>query len=377
MLNLFRKIVSGVPRVCGLLVLCALALLGCSESEPARQARAETQARPVIAARISYAPERVEVEAVGTSRALRSVSIRPRVAGQIESVHIQPGQKVTKGDVLFSLDSRDEALALRNAQLELADAERLLQRYRQTKDSGAVTQSALDDADSAVARARIAVDRSQVNLAYQQVLAPFTGYVGFTDIDPGAWVDTSTALTTLDDRSQLLVTFSLPELLLGQIDVGQEIELSTWRQKDAIAAGEVVEIDSRVDDSERMFRVRAHVDNSDDTLRPGMSFRIALSLLGNEYALVPEVSLQWGARGSYVWAVVDGVAQRRVATIVQRLAGKVLVDVNLPEGALVVLEGIQMLREGMPVRVDQVVNADGVPVANAASAADSAEVSGD
>ncbi|WP_020210301.1 efflux RND transporter periplasmic adaptor subunit [Gilvimarinus chinensis] len=377
MLYLFRNVFSGVPLGVGLLLL-SVVLSGCSDSEPSKQARSDNKPRPVIAAQIHYIPERVEVEAVGTSRALHSVNIRPRVAGQVDSVQIQPGQKVNQGAELFTLDSRDEELALRNAELELADAERLLERYRQTKDSGAVTQSALDDADSAVARARVAVDRAKVNLAYQKVLAPFTGYVGFTDIDPGAWVDTSTTLTTLDDRSRLLVTFSLPELLLGQIDVGQKIALSTWREKDTIAEGDVVEIDSRVDDSERMFRVRAHVDNTNDALRPGMSFRIALQLLGNEYAVVPEVSLQWGARGSYVWAVVDGIAERRVATIVQRLAGKVLVDVDLPEGALVVLEGIQMVRQGMAVRVDQIVNADGNPVREGSGpAADITEVNGD
>lgn len=350
----------------GSLLLCSLVfaavLVGCSKPEPVSERRGGIQSRPVIAAEISYSPEQVNVEAVGTSRALRSVSIRPRVAGQVESVKVEPGQKVSEGEVLFSLDSRDEALALRNAEVELEDAERLLRRYRQTGDSGAVTQSALDDAESAVARARIAVDRARVNLDYQQVKAPFTGYVGLTDIDPGAWVDTSTTLTTLDDRSTLLVTFPLPELLLGQIAIGETIELSAWRKQALVAEGRVVEIDSRVDASERTFLVRAHVDNSEDKLRPGMSFRIALTLTGNDFALIPELSLQWGPRGSFVWAVIDGVAERRVATIVQRRAGQVLVDLDLPEGALVVLEGIQMVREGMPVSVAQVVNVAGMPV---------------
>lgn len=81
-----------------------------------------------------------------------------------------------------------------------------------------------------------------------------------------------------------------------------------------------------------------------------MSFRVQLPLIGGgEYPLIPEVALQWGGDGAYVWAIKDGLAQRVPATIVQRLTGSILVESNLPEGTLVVTEGIQRLREGQPV----------------------------
>ena len=353
-------------------------LAGCTDEATLKPGAGGSKARPVIAAKVALSAEQVNVEAVGTSRALQSVAVRPRVAGQVTEVGIEPGQKVTEGQVLLRLDARDEALALRNAEVELADAERLLTRYRQTKDSGAVTESALDDAESAVARAQIAVDRARVDLEYQKVVAPFAGYVGLSDIDPGAWVDNSTVITTIDDRSVLLVTFALPELLLGQIQPGQSIELATWRENSVTAQGQVVAIDSRVDENERTFKVRAHVDNSADLLRPGMSFRIALSLTGNTYVLVPEVSLQWGARGSFVWAIENGVAKRKLATIVQRRAGEVLVNSELQDDALVVLEGIQMVREGQPVKVAEVRELNSQSSNTAASdAAENKEVSGE
>lgn len=347
---------GGVYRYAAWLLLSVTVLFvtACSDNAALKPGAGGAKARPVIAAKVALSAEQVNVEAVGTSRALQSVAVRSRAAGQVTEVNIATGQKVTQGQVLLRLDNRDEALALRNAEVELSDAERLLTRYRQTKGSGAVTESALDDAESTVARAQIAVDRARVDLEYQKVVAPFAGYVGLSDIDQGAWVDTSTVITTIDDRSVLLVTFALPELLLGQIAPGQIIELSTWRKGSVVAKGEVVSIDSRVDASERTFKVRAHVDNSADLLRPGMSFRIALSLIGNTYALVPEVSLQWGARGSFVWVIENGLAERKLATIVQRRAGQVLVSSELPEGALVVLEGIQMVREGQPVTVAEV-----------------------
>ncbi|WP_052480953.1 efflux RND transporter periplasmic adaptor subunit [Gilvimarinus agarilyticus] len=350
-------------------------LVGCSDDATLQPGAGGAKARPVIAAKVAVSPEQVNVEAVGTSRALHSVAIRSRAAGQVTEVNISPGQSVAEGQVLLRLDDRDEALALRKAEVELADAERLLTRYRQTKGSGAVTESALDDAESMVARAQIAVDRARVNLEYQNVVAPFAGHVGLSDIDPGAWVDTDTVITTIDDRSLLLVTFELPELLLGQIQPEQEIELSTWRTDSVVAQGKVVAIDSRVDESERTFKVRAHVNNSADRLRPGMSFRIGLTLTGNDYYLVPEVSLQWGARGSFVWTIKDGIARRELATIVQRRAGQVLVSGALQKDSLVVLEGIQMVREGQPVKVAEVRELNVKAQSSESSAANEASVS--
>jgi RND family efflux transporter MFP subunit len=110
-----------------------------------------------------------------------------------------------------------------------------------------------------------------------------------------------------------------------------------------------MEIDSRVDPQTRTFTLRAHVDNANDNLRPGMSFRIVMTLEGRRYPFVPEAALQWGGDGAYVWAVRDGKATRVSATIVQRREGKILLDASLPEGIPVVVEGVQRMREGQVV----------------------------
>jgi hypothetical protein len=77
---------------------------------------------------------------------------------------------------------------------------------------------------------------------------------------------------------------------------------------------------------------------------------VNLDLEGRPYPVVPEVSLQWGGDGSYVWAVRDGRARSIPVSIVQRVQGRVLVDAGLAEGETVVTEGVQSMREGLPVR---------------------------
>lgn len=329
--------------------LCALLLLGGCGGRDGANANDKNTPRPVVTAPAAWQTEQTRVEAVGTSRARQSVTLYPRADGEVVAVHFKAGQEVTAGHTLLELDSRDEKLAAEIARLELADAQRLLDRYRRTQGSGAVTASTLDDAKSAVDQARLALERAEVALDHRTIEAPFAGHVGLTTLDPGARVDTGTMITTIDDRSVLLVTFELPEILLGQLQPGQQIALTTWADSSRETPGKVADIDSRVDPQTRTFTVRAHVDNADDQLRPGMSFRILLTLEGSRYPTVPEASLQWGGDGAYVWAIRDGKATRVAATIVQRREGRILIDAALPEGTPVVVEGVQRMREGQAV----------------------------
>jgi membrane fusion protein (multidrug efflux system) len=310
---------------------------------------ARTKAAPVLIHEVQWQSRVARVEAVGTSRARQSVTLYPEVSGEVEAVLFKTGEAVEAGQPLVRLDARDQRLAVALAEVELADAERLYSRYKRSEGAGAVTESTLDEAKSAVDRARIALERARVNLTYRTIAAPFRGHVGITDLDVGARVDPSTAVASLDDRSELLVTFTVPELFYGQVVRGQRLDVSTWNSDSARNQGEVIEVDSRVDAQTRSFTVRARVANPEDRLRPGMSFRVQLPLTGGEFPVIPEVALQWGGDGAYVWAVKNGVAERVPATIVQRLPGSILVESNLPTGTPIVTEGIQRLREGQPV----------------------------
>ena len=104
---------------------------------------------------------------------------------------------------------------------------------------------------------------------------------------------------------------------------------------------------------QRVAVARALVNNARDELRPGMSFRVTLDLPGIPYPVIPETGLQWGAQGAYIWSVVERRAHRVSVAVVQRQEGQVLVEApDLDEGDLIVVEGIQRVREGMEVTYD-------------------------
>jgi len=318
--------------------------------EDTRQAQATVERTvPVVVAPLVLDHASTRLEAVGTSRALQSIELHPATSGEVTAVNFQPGQRVSAGDVLVELERRDEELALSLAEVQLKDAERLYDRYQRTGNTGAVLPTQTDAARTAVDAARIQVERARVALEYRTIAAPFDGYVGITDVDPGDRINPDTVITTLDNRDSLLVSFSVPEALIGELAVGDDVSVSTWNSRGPTATGRVVDIGSRIDPATRTFEARASVDNKTDELRPGMSFRVSMNLEGTAYPVITETAVQWGADGAYIWTVADGLAHRVPVNVVQRQQGVVLVDAPLEAGDLVVVEGIQRLRQGVEV----------------------------
>jgi membrane fusion protein, multidrug efflux system len=335
----------------------ALALSGCSDDTAKGPAEIDRTVRVVVEP-LQLSTARTRVEAVGTSRAVQSIAVHPATSGEVVAVNFEPGQPVAQGDVLVALDQRDEKLAVELAEVRLKDAQRLYERYERTGDTGAVTPSTLDAARTAVEAARIELDRAKIALDYRTIEAPFSGYVGITDVDPGDRVNPDTMITTLDDRSALLVSFEVPEVLVGDLEVGDEVEVQTWQDRGPQAYGVVVDIGSRIDPVTRTFVARAWVENEADRLRPGMSFRVAMNLEGTPYPVIAETGVQWGADGAYVWSVVERRAHRVPVTIIQRQQGRILVDAELSEGDLIVIEGVQRVRDGVEVSYEPASLAD-------------------
>jgi RND family efflux transporter MFP subunit len=266
---------------------------------------------------------------------------------------MEPGQFVRKGDVLVQLDSREEALAIRLAELKLEDAQRLYDRYSRSANSGAVLPTTMDASRTAVELARVELESAEIALYDRAIRAVFDGHVGTTDVDPGDRIGPDYMVTTLDDRRALLVSFEVPEQFIGELSVGDSVRLETWSAAMPAVTGEIIDVGSRIDRASRSFVARARVENDDDALRPGMSFQVRADVSGQRYAAIAETGVQWGADGAYIWAVVDGAAKRQPVNVIQRREGRVLIDGDFPEGLLVVIEGTHSIRDGAVVEIDE------------------------
>lgn len=293
--------------------------------------------------------------AVGTGRARLSISVYSSVAEEVTYVSFKAQQQVKKSDVLVQLDDREEALAVKLVKVQLKDAQRLLDRYELAVKEGGVPESEVDVARAEFEAAQVALEQANLALEERKIKAPFDGVVGIPNVDPGDRVATDTLITGLDARDILYVDFEVPEALAGALQNTEEenrkITATTPAHPSLNFSGHISAQESRVDPQRRTLMVRASIDNSDDLLRPGMSFETRWDIPGNDYATVPEISVQWGRDGSYIWLIRYGVAEKVMATVIARKAGRVLLDGDIKDGEVVVIEGLQRLRSGQKVEV--------------------------
>jgi RND family efflux transporter MFP subunit len=301
---------------------------------------------------LSFEYESTLIEAVGSAQAKRSVTLFASVSDEVTGVNFIPGQLVNKDDVLVTLDSRLQDVAMERAIIQLEDTQRNLKRIQASLNKGAVTERELDDANTAVRLAKVNVDEAKANKADRVIRAPFNGVVGFTEVEVGDRISPQTEITTIDDRSTLFVNFVAPELAVSYLLEKPDVQLQPWTDRTVSLNAPIGELDSRVNLQDRTIRVRALLDNATDQYRPGMSFRVTLAVRGERYVAIPEAALSWGASGAYVWLAEDSTAKRIDVQVKQRLRGRILVSGDLRDGETLVVEGVQSLRQGQALTIE-------------------------
>ncbi|CAE7189933.1 nolG [Symbiodinium microadriaticum] len=287
------------------------------------------------------------LEAVGTGKAQKSVELYPVVAETVTAIHFEAGQKVREGDLLVQLDNQAEKLAVALAKIKLTEAKSLLERYSQAGQEGAVPQSEVDAARADYQAARVALAQARLDRDIRQIRAPYDGVVGLAMVDVGDQVNTSSFIASFDDRSLLYIDFEIPEALAQPLlatTAPQMVTLTTPAWGNEKFTGTIAALDARIHPDRRTLKARARVDNNDDRLRPGMSFRTIWSAAGNRYPAVPEIALQWARDGAFIWLVKNGQAQKTAVELVSRRGGMVLLRGDVTAGDAVVVEGLQRLR---------------------------------
>jgi RND family efflux transporter MFP subunit len=286
--------------------------------------------------------------AIGTGDAIRSVVVTPQASGIVREILIKSGDMVKQGQILAKLDSEEQVIARGQAEVALKSAVEKTSLYNNIKS----TVSRMDVFDSEIAEqgARLQLQAAQLSLDRRNILAPIDGIVGIIPINIGDNVSTTTPIVTLDDRSEILVDYWVPERFANSVAVGQAVEATSVARPGQVFSGAVEAIDNRVDAASRTLRMRARINNAADELRAGMSFSVGMRFDGDEYPAVDPQSVQWDSQGSFVWRVVDQKSHKVRVSIVQRNPDYVLVKGNLSHGDLIVTQGLQRVREGGPVR---------------------------
>lgn len=368
-------------RPLALMALLSLSLAGCSDSAepdeqaPTAQVRVET---------LQLQPLAISSELSGRILAPRTAEVRARVAGVVLKRVYREGSDVKQGDVLFLIDPAPFKADHDSARATLAKAEatryqaRLQeQRYRELVDDKAVSRQEYDNAkasflqaDAEVAEARAALERARLNLGYATVTAPISGRIGRAQVTEGALVgqNETTPLATIQqlDPIHADVTQSTRELnalrralRAGELQqVGDGQARATLIQDDGSAyplPGKLLFSDISVDPSTNQITLRSEFPNPDLDLLPGSYVRVRLEQAVQPKGLsVPQRAILRDSAGVPKVLVVDQHARvsDRQVVLGSAQGDRWVVSEGLAAGERVVVEGLQHIKAGDQVQVD-------------------------
>jgi membrane fusion protein (multidrug efflux system) len=291
------------------------------------------------------------VEAVGTARANEQVIITSKYSDLVEAVYFEDGQQVNAGDVLVTLNNKEERAKVNELLANLSESKAHLERLSELLASRSTSKSMVEQqqAKTKAIEAQLVSARAKVNDLI--IRAPFKGTLGFREVSKGAYVSAGNSITSLDDVSMIKVDFHLPERLLTHIHVGQQLSAANIAYRNKNFAGEITAIDSRIDSSTRTIKVRAIINNQALKLHPGMLLNISVLLDVENILQLPESSIIPIENKHYVFTEIENKAVRKTITIGRRGRGLVEVVSGLVEGEQVVIEGALKLREGVDVNI--------------------------
>lgn len=354
--------------------LLAAQLLACSGKKPPAPGPPEVS---VIA--VTPSPATYTEDYVAQTEAVNTVEIRPRVGGVLDKQFPSEGEHVKAGELLFVIDPQPyiEALAQARATLaqneaSLEQSQRDLARANALSAIDAVSQQELDATIAknkanvaSVAAGQAAVKTALLNLGYTNIASPIDGVMGRAQMRVGSLASANTSLlTTVYETSRMYVNLSISEqrLLTLQRTLGRapnqnSTEAPPFRLfladgSEYPVAPKLNFIDPAVDTRTGTLAMRLEVANPQQLLHAGEFARVQVTTFQDPTAIVlPQRAIQDLQGKNYVWIVdAEGKAEQRDVRMGPRIGQNWLVAQGLKPGDRVIVDGVQRLKPGVPVK---------------------------
>jgi len=381
-----------------LLAITALVLAGCSQG-----GRGAGSDQPAVISRATAQMGKLPGGAVVSGRleALYSADVVPRTPGKVAEITVDVGDAVKEGDLLVSLDVADlEALVdLYAAQLDkarnsdlpaqkiqaelalakaeagflLAEADYL--RSKQLKDASALSQQQFEEYEKVYLQEKAAYEAAKksldilVNATIPETIrqceaqlqkaradynnsiirAPLSGVVTARNINPGEMANAAQTVISIVNLDTVAIQAGVSEDQVNKIHVGQEVQVRVGSVRDEPFTGRVSNIALAANASTRAYPVKIQIENPGHLLKPGMYAEVLLEAGPEAGIVIPAAAVFKLDQKSYVWVIEDGCAHRREVETGQSGGGNVIVRAGLKEGEELAVTGIEALREGMKV----------------------------
>lgn len=288
---------------------------------------------------------------VGRVHANQSLEITPEVTARVSKIYVKPTQSVQKGDILIQLDNTKEKALLKEAKVNYDNQVRKLKVLRTLKAKGVVSLDALEQLEALVDAQRAVVEAREVELNERTIYAPFEGVLSLHQLTEGQFVKPGNVLLQLDDISRVYVDFQIPERFLAKIVVGQEVTAVTDAWPGHIYVGRIKEIDTHVNSDTLAIKVRVYFKNKSLELLDGMMLEMSLNLATEKLPVVPLKAITYLGDDRFVFVLRNNIVSRRKVTLGAVNGSNVAIKQGIRTDSLVVVEGIEKIRDGDKVTV--------------------------
>ena len=351
--------------------------------------RGGNNALAVGVARATSGDVPIVIDSIGTVTPLATVTVHPQVTGPLVKVNFSEGQAIKAGDVLAQIDPRPFQAALDQAQGQmqhdralLANAKVDLDRYKTLVEQQSVaeqtyaTQQALVLQDQATVTTDTAtVENARLNLSYCEIRSPVTGTVGLRQVDVGNVVSAySSSIVVVTQLQPMSALFTVPEdnlvEVVQRLHRGEKLVATAYDRTftNLLDTGYLANTDNQIDVSTGTLKLRAMFNNDQGELFPQQFVNVRLTLQTlHDQILIPNVAVQQGANGTFVYLVDSGdppgvpgnPVHVRPVTTGPTTGDMISIRSGLQIGDTVVTQGADQLREGAVVNIQSASAASG------------------
>lgn len=349
-----------MKAACAALVALALVAGGCGTKG------AGTAAQPVLVKTMTVGAEKGNEQKTfsGTVHGYFESPLAFQVGGRIMARYVNAGDRVTAGQALMKVDSKDAEEQRAAAESTVISAEAqynlaasTLKRYAELHNVDAISDLAMDQtrnqydlAAAQLSQAQATLARADNNLSFTTLTADRDGVIGSTMYEVGQVVAAGTPVVLIVDDSRMDVHISFPEKDYGKYGVGMPCTVTFWALPGVTAHGTIREIAAAPNTSTGTYDVKVTLNDAPDTVAVGMTAEVRLGEGAGETIRVPLSAIASQSQEPSVWVVRDGKAARIAVTTGEYGTDTVEIKSGLSKGDQVITAGTQKLTEGEEVR---------------------------
>jgi RND family efflux transporter MFP subunit len=339
---MLRKYIYLVAAIC-------LMITSCSKTTTAEEKTVvEVKTEPIRNTEVC-----TEQSFSGTIEESSASTLSFSVGGTVKTIAVSAGQRVSKGQLIATLDPTQVQSALDVAAATLEQAQDAYDRLAKLHENNSLPEIQWVDAESKLKQAQSTYNISKKNLNDTRLYAPFSGYVKDKSVEVGTNVMPGSPVINLVTIDHVKVCISVPETEISKISIGNAVKIQVPALSNRTFEGKINEKGVTANSLSRSYEVKALVNNADNALLPGMLCTLYLGDNESESAIiVPTGVVQLDSDNhNFVWVVNGDKAERKYVELGQFSNDKVVITSGLTEGDNLIIEGHQKVSDNMKVAI--------------------------